>query len=169
MMQRLLVALVALAALQVGASPSVVSAQSLARPVYVVRTAPPNFPPNFRDQARNVIENCCGPSVHAALNCPDGQQCEEIFIDDSPRAFEIQIGGHADLRPYGKAAYFRRMKDDQRQGQVLDWLRALVKCDDVRNHGGAAEDPQKLSAYCQVCQLLFDTQISDLPPTKKSP
>jgi hypothetical protein len=159
----------ALAALQVVASPFLAAQQQQARPIYVVRTMPSKFPADFKERAKDVIENCCGGSVHAALSCPPGQSCEDIFIDGSEHEFVVRLDvTHPDdLRPYGRASYFRGTKDEQRQDQVLDWLRALVKCDDVRHHAGRPKDLAKLSAYCQLC-LLFDTQVPDLLPTKKS-
>ena len=142
--------------------------QAQPRPAYVITTAPTSFPVDFKQRAKDAIENCCGGSGRATLACPAGQTCEIILIEDTPQEFLISIRTEHvdDLSRFGRARYFRGATSDKRQDQVLDWLRALVKCDDIRHHSGG-EDRTKLSAYCQVCQLIEPPTIKDGPPTKQ--
>jgi hypothetical protein len=164
MSRRLFTLLIALMGLRIAVAP--LSAQPGVRPVYVVLSAPRSFPGDFTQKAVSVIQNCC-PGVRAALSCPAGLPCENVLMDDdSGREFTIDVGTHEDLKPFKTSKYLGRMTPDERMNQVLDWLTALIKCDDVHNHGGTARDLARKSAYCQVCQLSFDTRVDTTPRTK---
>ncbi len=145
----------AASALAQGGPPPMTTTTPFTTPVYVIDRAS-ELTPDFIQKAIEAIQKCCAGQTRALPDCPPEQKCEHIQI--LINAMKVTVAINEDhfrkdrfLAESGDGNYSSSNPTD-REKYLLNVLKTIVRCDDLRHHRGEAGADE----FCKECAVPVD-------------